>query len=58
MVLRATSALGKVSVELAPPAQHLLTLACRQQPVEQQAVGEGPTTVFKVRLWCREEQCI
>ena len=41
MVLRATSALDEVSVELAPPAQHLLTLACRQQPVEQQAVGEG-----------------
>ena len=45
----------KISVELPPPAHHLLPLTGDQQLVEERAVGAGPAIIMRERwLRCRE----
>ena len=53
----------KISVELPPPAHHLLPLTGDQQLVEERAVGEGVGDAIKaivLECWlrCREEKLI
>ena len=44
----------KISVELPPPAHHLLPLTGDQQLVEERAVGEREATILERWLRCRE----
>ena len=53
-VLVFASAWEKISVELPPPAHHLLPLTGDQQLVEERAVGEGEATSHERCLQCRE----